>query len=273
MREIHFPQSVIRFRTGRPIKQDGRKRPIAFVHIPKTAGTSFTRYLRSHYRRQEELAPPFFGDFESIKLDNPECRLYCGHFTYAQFKARRNAAWFITFLRRPVDRIISQYKSYHNPDNVKGGWKKAMSSQAREALNFSQRATFAEFVMSDHPEIVRPLQDLQTRFLSDHDASDHPKFLTSAIENLESSLLFFGLSERFSDSIQLFRMQLGTQKPYSSTDHVLNVSAPYSINMSDRVRQRINDLTRNDDELYRRACMLFESRWDQLNDKTCVSAA
>jgi hypothetical protein len=256
-----FPQTVVRFANG--LAQETNVpggRPMVFIHIPKTAGTSFTQYLRSHFRGPHEIAPPYFGDFRNIGLDNPGHRLFWGHFTYAQFSQQRTDVSFIAFLRDPLQRIVSQYKSYHNTANASGGWWQVLDDEARRSLKFAQQATFEEFVLSDAPFIVHPLDNLQTHFLSSHRSPDHPEFLSSARENLASRMLFFGVTESFQRSIELFRFQFRSTRPYCEEAHTCNVSSPYPIQMTDRVRERLDRLVRFDRPLYEYACSLFEQR-------------
>jgi hypothetical protein len=255
-----FPHQVVRFNRSQAVVEPGRGLPLAFIHINKTAGTSFTEYLRGHFRSRQTIAPPYFGDFAQIGIQNDAIELYWGHFTLADFRKQRPRAWFVTFLRDPIQRIISQYRSLHNPANLSGGWEKILPPHARKALEFAQRATFEEFVCSTDPFIVGHIQDLQTRFLSSYRDPRHPEFLTSAIANIEQRLLFVGTTERFDDSIDLFRFQLQSQHIYQPDIHQKNVSHQYPVAMSARVRRRVEELVQNDQRLYKRATAMIDER-------------
>ncbi len=271
-----FPQRVVRFLAHGSLSEPAGRRPLAFVHINKTAGTSFTEYLRAHFLEQEAIAPPFFGSFEGIGVDDRACELYWGHFPYAQFVEHRPDALFITFLRDPVQRVVSQYRSLHNPANVGGGWEKVLPAAARSALEFAQRSNFEEFVLSDEPFIVGHLRDLQTRFLTSHLAYDHPEFLSSAMQNLEHKILFFGITECFANSISLFRYQLGSHVEYHADRHQRNVSKPYDVEITDRAFERVEQLVQNDVQLYQHGMQLLERRFlvlDQLNAMPRLRAA
>ena len=151
------------------------------MHINKTAGTTFTEYLRAHFLEQDAIAPPFFGNYEEIGVNNQARELYWGHFPFAQFVCSIDPTpCSLHFLRDPVQRVISQYRSLHNPANLGGGWEKVLPTAARQALEFAQRSSFEDFVLSEDPFIVGHLQDLQTRFLTSFLDHEHPEFLTSA---------------------------------------------------------------------------------------------
>ncbi len=261
MSQDQFPQNVVRFEGNRPVKQSADDRPLAFVHINKAAGTSFTRYLASHFPNPSDIAPPYFGDFSQVRVDDPNVRLYWGHFPVAQWTKQRKDTLMLTFLRDPVQRIVSQYKSLQNPENAKGGWDKVLNADARDGLQFAQQASLAEFAMSDREFILGHTRDLQTRFLSSFPSPDHPRFLSSAMENLEQLCLFFGITEFFEASIRLFRFQLNSRRPYCSRTHRCNVSRDYPADLNDdRLMDRMRELTTHDSELYRFAIELFHQR-------------
>jgi hypothetical protein len=266
-----FPQRIVRFLEHGSLSEPAGNRPIAFVHINKTAGTTFTEYLRNHFQQRNSVAPPFFGDYSQIGIKDESHELYWGHFPYARFATQRPDAIFITFLRDPVERVISQYRSLHNPANVSGGWEKVLSPAARLALEFAQSATFDEFVQSDDPFILGHVQDLQTRFLSSVDDPSHPLFLSSAIENLERHVLFFGTTETFERSIQLFQYQLGSSRPYAPEEHLRNVSQPYPVDMSAPVRRRVEELVANDLQLYQSAVRILMRRFQVLEQLESIA--
>jgi sulfotransferase famil protein len=84
---------------------------LVYVHFPKAAGTSLIQALRSHYGdalfADYMHHPP--GDFSHDPGVVPEgVRAVCGHFHADRYAAYRSALRF-TFLREPVDNLISIY--------------------------------------------------------------------------------------------------------------------------------------------------------------------
>ena len=123
--------------------------------------------------------------------------------------------------------------------------------------------------MSDDPFIVGHIQDLQTRFLSSYRDQNHPEYLSSAILNLTESILFFGVTESFQDSISLFRYQLQSSRPYIAEEHDRNVSQPYDVSVtSTEVRHRLHQLVGFDQQLYELAVTEFSRRVQFMKRKT-----
>ena len=82
-----------------------------FLHIPKTAGTSVTKWLADHID-QEKVCPAKNWD-QLVMLDQRALstyRIFAGHFgmDFEPFLGRRIAA--VTLLRNPLRRTISHYK-------------------------------------------------------------------------------------------------------------------------------------------------------------------
>ena len=261
MSNDRFPTWVVRMPTCGSERISSQEKPLAFIHINKTAGTSLMQYLKGHFESPAVVAPPWYGDFDEIGVDDVTRQMFWGHFTYEQFVKRRPDAWFITFLRDPVQRVVSQYRSLHNPANLRDGWEKVLPNHARRAMDFAQSASFEEFVMSEDPFIVGHIRNLQTRFLSSYGDQNHPEYLSSAIRNLTESILFFGVTESFQDSISLFRYQLQSSRPYIAEEHDRNVSQPYDVSVtSTEVRHRLHQLVGFDQQLYELAVTEFSRR-------------
>jgi len=104
------------------------RRDIVFVHIPKTAGTSLreliegctgkTHTLLRDYWNAPETTPALFKlvheekrirDFRKTFDSRDKGILLSGHFPAQRYWPYFNAESFVTFLRHPVDRLISEY--------------------------------------------------------------------------------------------------------------------------------------------------------------------
>lgn len=94
---------------------------LIYVHIPKTAGTSL-RAMLEVYAGPEHLFSAYPGDNPShahlkdwLKLPAATqmgCRATLGHYSFEAFDSivLHPHKYFITFLRNPIDRVISLYK-------------------------------------------------------------------------------------------------------------------------------------------------------------------
>ncbi|HEY4301555.1 MAG TPA: hypothetical protein VGM73_11815 [Candidatus Didemnitutus sp.] len=85
---------------------------ILSIHIPKTSGLSIRNLLKQHYGAGFVLAGGIPADVPAM------ARCIHGHFAAASLMARFPTARLITWVRDPVDRVISSY--YHGPGESNG---------------------------------------------------------------------------------------------------------------------------------------------------------
>ena len=242
-------------RNNQPIGEKG----IAFVHIPKTAGTWFTTFLARHFSKTA-MAPPLYGHTSQGAFTDKAKRLFCGHFHYAHARAASDRLLFVTFLRDPVQRSISQYRSLHNPANFTKDWRDTIPAEEAAAIEWCQSASFDSFVRSDNPFILGHIKDVQTRYLSSFPWDDHEAFLSSAIDNLQNSFFFFGVQEFSQSALSLFRFQTGSSLQWNAGVTDKNQSVDYDASVSRAGRERLDELTGKDRELYKAGRVLFDQR-------------
>jgi hypothetical protein len=233
-----------------------RKAALAFVHIPKTAGTWFTRFLAQHYT-PDEIAPPLYNSPESTDFSARSAKLFAGHFRFKVINTDRPMR-LVTFLRNPFQRTASHYRTWHHKEHFNPSWRAAASKEVTEAVEFVQKSTYEEFVRSDNLIVQDRIRDLQTDFLTSYRDRSHPDYAPSALRNLENSFFFVGLQEFSAESLQLFKHQTGSKlQPQFS---VYNVSEPYDVTLSLAGRDRLHELLQNDLMIYQAGRRLFEKR-------------
>lgn len=230
---------------------------IAFLHIPKTAGTWFATFLIEHFPF-EEVAPSLFGSTKETDFADPEKKLFTGHFLYSMVNSARHML-YMTFLRHPISRTASQYRSWHNKANFTDAWRVTASREEVEAIQWVQSVSYDEFVRSDNPIIRGHIKDVQTVYLSSFWEFDHPAFLSSAIENL-AHMFFLGVQEFSDDSLALFRYQTGSSLQWGSTQGDRNASEHYDVSLSKSGREQLYELIENDLKLYEAGLRLFKER-------------
>jgi hypothetical protein len=181
--------------------------------------------------------------------------------------ARFPEASFVTWLRHPLTRVISQYKSWHNPNNLHEHWK-SNSPRGFEHIYFTQNASFEEFALSDDIRLLNNIVNVQTGVLSSLGSPHHrSRILESAKKNIERHFRFFGIVEQFDASIQLFQSEFGWKAKFEGLEISANRSKQQEIRPSDRAIARIMQRNDLDIELYEFACKLLERRFAELKSE------
>ncbi|MGF1522349.1 MAG: sulfotransferase family 2 domain-containing protein [Leptolyngbyaceae cyanobacterium] len=143
-----------------------------FIHLPKTAGTTFNAFLDQQYPLAD-IAPPEVFEKGSEYLDkgDPEGRLrylrqfslYRGHYPYQVCKLFMPEYVSLTVLRDPVKRIVSQYNDWRSKseESLAGAFEseKTLAALARDL-------PFRDFFQSDHPLVARFFHNGQARPLA-----------------------------------------------------------------------------------------------------------
>src|SRR5678815_920877 len=82
------------------------RRPAIFMHTQKTAGTTMTEAVRRHYRSD------FVSHGDYLKRDAASLKkttFISGHFGFEYSRQFMDGRYSFTFLRDPVERILSLY--------------------------------------------------------------------------------------------------------------------------------------------------------------------
>lgn len=237
-----------------------------FLHIPKTAGTSYRTYLEDHFDADaicphlvvEDLLPRPPSELERY-------RLISGHHGWFLPGLLRAEPMIVTVLRDPVARSLSHF--YHQR-NTKGDW---LHEIVRDW-------TFEQYVTS--PIGMSELANFQVRHLAldrlqedywdhselrdrDHEAlmvkySD-PRLLDRAMERTERFAVV-GIQERFDETLRLTAHTLGW--PPRSAPPRLNPRRTERDegDLTDRALEQLHRITAMDRALYERAAAGFAAR-------------
>jgi len=231
--------------------------PVVFLHIPKTAGTTLTHILqRSHPARLVCKSTGMPEQLDALMEMPAEARaalsLVTGHFPYGIHRHFARPVTYVTFLRRPVDRVISAYY-----------YALSMPDHYLHRTLVKSRASLEKFL-----HLTNEGQNCQTRQLCSRAiklfregepvvAAD----LETAKRNLSKRFAVVGLAECFDESLLLIKRALGLGFVYYN---VLN-RTPNKPNLRDiptraiRAIEKCNEL---DFELHEYAAALFRKQID-----------
>ena len=220
---------------------------VVFLHIPKTAGTTLYAILDRQYAAKKILtirdpSVPITPFAERAKRG--ELLLVRGHVPFGVHRQLGIRSRYITILRQPVERVMSIY-----------GYIKRDKSHPLHSTLRDEGMTVSDFMNSEIAE-----QDAingQTRQLAGTEGIDsHENMLELAKRNL-ATFSAVGLTERFDESLILFRRRLRWKLPLYRSKNV----APDTIRQEEQpveVRARVEKGNHLDLELYDFAMKLFD---------------
>jgi hypothetical protein len=235
---------------------------IAFVHIPKTAGaTVTTMFSRAYSKAGLDDAGNYMRGPENAarKLTRRPGgweiwqrrggRVTAGHVPYRIFREHLPPdALYMTFLREPVDRVLSHYYRHIH--------------RTHAHTSPGPRQDRAESLEQALVELRLPqVNNLATRFLCGHPSRDDD-LAASALDDAKANLrnfAFVGIQERFDESLVLLQRTLGLRAvPYVNRHVSAEGGRPLVDEIPDEQRRLIAEFNQLDAELYEFGVALFE---------------
>ncbi len=235
-----------------------------FLHVPKSGGTALTLYLRSVLGKRHVFHVGE-GRYRKAPLEGLMKRypVITGHFNVAQIPERLFlSTFFFTFLREPVDRIVSMYHFFKEGD---------MDSDHRVVINeeWSLERALDKWA---RPGSCSAWSNEQTFLFSGATDTEQPpeSLLPLALRNLER-FDFVGIHERFAEGVE----SLGRLRGWP-------LNAPVPRFKTSRKRLAVEDVesalverilaaNRCDVELYARARELWETARSQASRLPAVA--
>jgi hypothetical protein len=249
--------------------------PIAFVHIPKTAGATAKNMLAAAYTRKglhdagnyvtrpEKAVSKLNrrpGGWEDWHRKGG--RVTVGHVPYGLYRQYLPASTrYITFLREPVERVLSHYYRHVFAKDPRVEKEVRRPERARNHRDRSEAPGAAIGLLPEAlvEKRLPELTNLATRFLCGH-PSPLGELPASALDDAKENLrqfAFVGLQERFEESIVLLQRMLELDLiPYENR-HV-RIGSPALAEIPAEARALIAEHNRLDAELYAFAQEMFE---------------
>jgi hypothetical protein len=248
------------------IGEDGRQ-AIIFVHLPKCGGTTLNRLIEWEYSptRVFSIDPSFFRwSYRRVLHLSPRrlrrMEAFQGHMPFGLHRVLPQKATYLTVLRDPVDRGISEY--YY-----------ALSRVVHPQHRTIKRLSLDEYIQ------LTPYANVQTKLLAGQDsgydflAGDcNEETLDLAKENLTEHFSLVGLTERFEETLALAKALFGWKiENYSSFN--ITKGRPKKDEVPSEIRNLIGERYRYDTELYQYATKLFDCSIARCGDSISKEAA
>jgi hypothetical protein len=226
-------------------------RRVIFLHIAKTAGTSVVHFFHSRLppgitcSHGDFLSFPQEGDAFRQKLE--EYRFLSGHFGYSDVATLLHDAYSFTFLRDPVDRVLSLYKFCMHANMQR------QFPAARAARDLGLEG----WLSSSLPEVIEMLDNQQTWQIArnywqeDRNAlgeMSQRELLQLAISHL-TEFNRVGLTETFNDDFQQILSDLEIEAPVPTIKQFRTVDPVSSQQLSAQSLQALRNRLALDYEL------------------------
>jgi hypothetical protein len=244
---------------ARSSKNPKRDQSIIFLHIPKAAGTTLNRIMERQFeptaiftidgsRTQESIE-----EFKKLpKAQREKIRVLRGHMHFGLHEHLPQPSTYITILRDPVDRTISNYYFVlRNPNH-------RLHYEVK-----SRHMTLKDYVSS---RVNPQLDNGQTRLLSGVEGRAFGECSTEMLEiakkNLEEFFSIVGLVERFDETLILLKRAFGWRIPFYIKENITR-SRPIKGDILKLTLNLIEEYNELDIDLYRYATEMFEELLNQ----------
>ena len=237
---------------------------VVFLHIGKTAGSSIRKVLFRNVpadrvlwiRQPRERPHGFLGDHvmrDLAALDEEErrrARLIVGHMYFGVHELIPGECLYLTMLRDPVSRAVSQYAHVLRRTNHR--FHELVNT---EGMGLSEYITSGLATETDNSQTRAIAGDIDTPF-----GACTPEMLERAKANIDRHFALVGLVERFDETLVQLQSTFGWNRLWN----VRANAAPRSQrpDVTERDREAIQEQNRLDVELYAYAAARFQQRMD-----------
>ena len=248
---------------------------ILFAHIPKTAGMTLWTIIKQNYQKQNchyyHVKQPLEKTAQIIN-NSPEIAFAMGHFGFGFHQLLNQPYVYLTILREPIQRTISDYYYYQQSEMVINEYNPPLTWEEfcpRMANNLMTRfyAGLEFQYMKEYGSFahLRTAKIENSPNLKDYYSYPETKLLELAKKNLKDNFDFVGLVERFDESLLLLKQHLKWKQINYIRRNAGN-KKPETINLAPAIKDCITNYNQLDIELYKYAQKLFNEQVSRQRD-------
>ena len=249
-----------------------------FLHIPKTAGSSIIGILDNYFSLDSILPEEVWNHLlKNLPTDFSKYGLIRGHFGYGLHRLLPTKPVYMTMLRNPLERTISFYH-HITVDPITNNWIRLSKVEDLSTLLDDQKINLifknpqTRYLALDL-DVISMAKSMDKERLGEFFYESTQEFLSPGITDEElltiakrrlSEVQFFGLTERFEESLLLMCFIFGWNPPHKIWKQMVLPSRPQTRDFSESVIKKINEITQLDKELYQYAEKIFEERFSRM---------
>ncbi|MDY6781479.1 MAG: sulfotransferase family 2 domain-containing protein [Cyanobacteriota bacterium] len=232
---------------------------IYFLHIRKTAGSSFFKKVKASERAPELRSFDGFQKYFAYFLQHPKTDLshsiirthayYGMHYFNLGHLFDSGKYTYVTILRDPIDRAISYYYYVIKERKAKYKHTDSILASAVDLKAFYQRP-------KRDNEQTRILSGRHSKFFD----KCNPWLLDTAKKHLSNNFSVVGLTERFDETVSLFNQKFDWDLNPNVANAKVNLARPKQQQLSEEILNSLRESHKFDLELYDFAVKLFEKQ-------------
>jgi hypothetical protein len=229
------------------------KRKYFFDHMPKTGGISIYQTICGLIGRQS-VSPNLNMLHKEAIARYSDCDLISSHTGYMPGEQLDESRYYFTMLRSPIDRILSQYWY----------WKNDVKDSNRSLVLFAKKLPFDEYVLSEAPEVVDSISNVQTKHFVQL-VWDGSEIMTDdrLLELAKSALDRFdlvGVYHRFMNFMDVLCYECGWPFIENMPSHNITSRRESIASLGAATKKRLLKLNELDVEFYEFAANRFEKK-------------
>jgi len=254
-----------------------------FLHIPKTAGTTFS-YILDSYFDLDSICPEKLWNklYQNNRKNLSKFRLIRGHFGYGIYRILPKRPLYLTILRDPVEQQISRFfrSKYNPPPNAKSIPSENFSDVIKRMQASEKNHNYYTRYIAIDIDVFPIIEKLDPKLLkyfrylkliNNEKNFDEDELLKIAKKRI-SEFTFLGLVEKIEESLFLLYYTFGwlpISSPWKLNPAKKNLpkdspKRPKREELEDETIQEIKNIRKKDLELYQYATQLFDNRYTEM---------